>query len=54
MINENISVIPLAIKTGILWLNKPYRNHKSVPVAKSEYIDKEMLFVFLVLIVFNA
>ena len=47
-------VTALAMVTGILLLNAPNNSHNNVPVAKSVYIDNEMLPVFFVRMVFIA
>ncbi len=54
MIAANTIVTALAIVTGKLPLNKPYISHKSVPVVKSAYIDKEIPDVSFVWMVFTA
>jgi len=54
MIAAKTRVMPLATPTGILLLSTPYSNHSKVPKVNSEYMDKEILEVSLVLMVFNA
>ena len=54
MITANTSVIPLATTIGILLLSNPNKNHKSVPIENSKYINNEMLRVSFVRMVFTA
>ena len=54
MIAANISVTAFAINTGILLLNIPKRNQSKVPVAKREYINKDMPLVSFVRMVLIA
>ncbi len=50
----NTSVIPFAMLTGRLLLNRPNINQNKVPKANSEYMAKEMPAVFFVLMVCRA
>ena len=54
MMIAKTKVTALAMVTGILLLKIPNSNHSNVPAAKSEYIDREILPVSFVLMVFNA
>ena len=54
MITAKTKVTALAIVTGILLLNAPNNSHNNVPVANSVYIDKEILLVSFVWMVFIA
>jgi hypothetical protein len=54
MMDANTRVMPLAILTGIFLLSKPYSNHRKVPKVKREYMERDILDVSLVLIVFSA
>ena len=54
MIIAKMSVMAFAKTMGMLFVNKPKRNHNNVPKANSEYIDNEIPEVSFVCIVFMA
>ena len=54
IINANTKVTAFAIRTGILLLNNPNKNHNKVPNVKSEYINNEIPEVSFVRIVLIA
>ena len=54
MITAKTKITALAMVTGMLLLNAPNNSHNNVPVANNVYIDKEILAVSFVRMVFIA